>query len=128
MYKVKKYDLSDLSQLKEFRFNDIDERTGELISAGFTHESLQFSLSQNSQINISALHQSKDDVALTYPIKYNTIDDLDCYDVPDASDLHVMYLTALATKKGFIDSGTALKQEVRDAVDIEAVNLILDER
>jgi len=125
---LRKYDLTDLSQLKAYRYMLIDQKTGELISNGFVYATLTFSLSQNAQINILALDETRDDPALTYPIVYNTIDDLDSYDVVDATDLHTMYLTALATKKGVMDSGTALKQQIRDAVDIAAVNAIEDNR
>jgi len=120
-----------LEDLKCLRYRAIDNRTGELVGLGFEFpptSGLRFSLSQNAQINISALHQSKDDPALTYPITYNTIDDLGSYLVPNAATLHNMYLTALATKKTHIDSGTALKNEVRDAVNAEEVNLIIDNR
>jgi hypothetical protein len=37
-------------------------------------------------------------------------------------------MTALATKKAHQDSGTVLKNQVRDAVDIAAVNAIIDNR
>lgn len=121
-------DLTNLQELKAWRYEMIDARTSELIKQGFSYQGKQFSLSQNAQINILGLDNAKDDPALSYPIKYNTIDDLDSYDVVDASDVHNMYLSALATKKGYTDSGTVLKQQIRDAVDIDAVNAIVDNR
>jgi hypothetical protein len=39
-----------------------------------------------------------------------------------------MYLTALATKKSWVDSGTALKDSIRDAIDENSVSLIIDNR
>jgi len=121
-------DLNDLSELKGARYKELDSRTGELIKNGFNYAGKQFSLSQNAQINILGLDNAKDDPALSYPISYNTIDDQDSYDVVDATDVHNMYLTALATKKAHVDSGTILKKQVRDAVDIPAVNAIVDNR
>lgn len=118
----------DLAEYKACRFKEIDARTFELISLGFTYQGLVFSLSQNAQINISGMHQSRDDVAVTYPIAYSTLDDLNHYDVVDSADLHNMYLTALGTKKAHVDSGTVLKDSVRDAVDADAVLLIVDNR
>lgn len=115
-----------LEELKLYRYNEIDNRTGELISMGFTYATKTFSLSLNAQINISALNQSRDE--LTYPINYNTIDDTSTYSVADAIDLHNMYLTALNVKKGHLDAGTALKDQIRAAVDIPAVNAIIDNR
>lgn len=118
----------NLGDYKLLRYNEIDERTYELISEGFTYAGKIFSLSENAQTNILALDNTKDDPALAYPIVYNTIDDLDTYNVADATDLHNMYLTALATKKGHLDSGTSLKQQIRDAVDEAAVDAIIDNR
>ncbi len=117
-----------LEEYKSVRYNEIDSRTGELITQGFTYQNLVFSLSQNAQINILGLDNTKDDPALTYPIEYSTIDDSDHYYVQNATDLHYMYLTALATKKSYVDSGTLLKDAVRDAIDDDAVLLIIDNR
>ena len=115
-----------LEELKLYRYNEIDNRTGELIATGFIYATKTFSLSLNAQINISALNQSRDE--LTYPINYNTIDDSDIYNVTDATDLHNMYLTALNTKKGHLDAGTALKDQIRAAADKPAVDAVIDNR
>jgi hypothetical protein len=117
-----------LANYKQLRYNEIDKRTGELILQGYVYSSKTFSLSETAQTNILALDNTRDDPALTYPITYNTIDDLDTYSVVDSTDLHNMYLTALATKKSHLDSGTVLKQQVRDAVDKAAVDLVIDNR
>jgi len=117
-----------LAEYKAVRYKEIDARTGELILLGFTHATKVFSLSQNAQINISGLHQSRDDVAMTYPISYSTLDDSEHYDVVDSADLHNMYLAALGTKKGHVDTGTVLKDSVRGAVDEVAVLAIIDNR
>jgi hypothetical protein len=94
-----------LDDYKTLRYHDVDTRT-----------------------NILALDNTRDDPALSYPIKYNTIDDLDSYDVIDATDLHNMYLTALATKKGHVDSGTVLKTSIRNAATKADVDAIIDNR
>jgi hypothetical protein len=118
----------DLDNFKQLRFKEIDLRTEELIKQGFSYNNLTFSLSQNAQINILALHETRNDPALTYPIEYSTIDDSAHYDVVDATDLHNMYLTALATKKGWVDSGTALKDSIRAATNEQEVQSIIDNR
>jgi hypothetical protein len=120
-------DLS-LDDYKKLRYAEIDSRTGELVSQGFTYQAKVFSLSQNAQINILALDETRDDPVLTYPISYNTIDDMDSYSVVDSTDLHNMYLTALATKKGHIDSGTTLKNDIRNAANTSEVDAIIDNR
>jgi hypothetical protein len=121
-------DLTNLEELKQWRYDLIDARTSELIKEGFGYAGKQFSLSQNAQLNILGLDNAKDDPAIEYPIKYNTIDDLDTYDVVDAADVHNMYITALGTKKAHLDSGTVLKQQIRDAIDVDGVNAIIDNR
>lgn len=117
-----------LEEYKQIRYNEIDCRSSELISQGFTYQSKVFSLSVSAQTNILALDNTRDDPALTYPIKYNTIDDVDSYDVIDSTDLHNMYLTALATKKGVLDSGTTLKTSVRTATTQAEVDAVIDNR
>jgi len=126
----KKEDLVAFTLLdyKNYRYKEIDERTGLLISAGFTYQGKVFSLSQNAQINILGLDNTRDDAALTYPIAYSTIDDSDSYSVIDSVDLHTMYLTALGTKKSYVDNGTVLKDSVRIAVNEQDVQLIIDNR
>ncbi len=119
-------DLTTLEGLKAFRYEEIDKRTGELISEGFVYATKTFSLSLSAQINISALNQSKD--TLSYPIDYNTIDDSGVYQVIDSTDMGNMYMAALATKKGHLDSGSTLKAQVRSAIDKTAVNAIIDNR
>jgi hypothetical protein len=115
-----------IDEHKVLKSREIDGRTGELISLGFAYATKQFSLSQNAQINISALNQTRDE--LTYPINYNTVDDLDTYDVVDATDMHNMYLTALSTKKAHLDSGTALKNQVRAATTHNEIDAVIDNR
>jgi len=117
-----------LDDYKRLRYFEIDIRTGELISQGFTYQGKMFSLSANAQTNILALDNTRDDSALSYPITYNTIDDLDSYNVVDSTDLHNMYLTALVTKKGHVDSGTTLKNNIRIAINESEVDLIVDNR
>jgi hypothetical protein len=117
-----------LENYKFLKNNTIDNRTGELINLGYNFATKQFSLSANAQTNILALDHTKDDPALIYPIEYNTIDDMDSFSIPDSTTLHNMYLTALTTKKGVIDSGTALKDSVRLATDEAGVDAVIDNR
>ena len=118
----------DLAGYKAYRFKEIDIRTGELVANGFGYQGLVFSLSQNAQINILGMDTTRNDPAITYPIEYSTIDDLGHYSVVDATDLHNMYLTALGTKKYFVDTGTTLKDAVRAATTDSEVQSIIDNR
>ncbi len=115
-----------LDEYKSMKYGDIDRKTGELISQGFTYLSNQFSLSSTAQHNLNGLEISKD--LLTYPVEYNTIDDTGVYQVVDATDMHNMYLAALTAKKGHLDSGSALKSQVRVSTDKAGVDAVIDNR
>ena len=116
------------AEYKALRFKEIDEKTGELVLNGFSYAGKVFSLSLNAQINIEALNSSRDDAAITYPIEYSTLDDMDNYFVTDATDINAMYLTALGTKKSYVDSGTILKDQIRAATTELEVSQIIDNR
>lgn len=117
--------LSD-AQYKEYRYAEIDSRSGELISEGFVYGGKTFSLSSNAQLNLTGADSARAD--LTYPVTWNNIDDTDTLDVADATDMHNMYLQALGTKKAHLDSGTALKEQIRNAVDRAAMEAVVDNR
>lgn len=105
---------------------DIDDGTARLIAAGFTFQGKQFSLSANAQSKLLGMDQLRD--ALTYPIVFNNIDDSDVITLPDANTVHQMALAALATVRAALDSGTALKNQVRAAEDLTAVRAVVDTR
>jgi len=117
-----------LDNYKHLKNSAIDIRTSELIGLGYTFATKQFSLSANAQTNILALFSTKDHPALTYPISYNTLNDEETYYIANSASLEGMYLTALATKKGRLDSGTALKELVRLAINKAEVDAIIDNR
>lgn len=124
--RIMERDSLPLPEYKKEKILDIDLRSALLIEDGFEYQGKRFSLSTNAQINISALNQTRND--LTYPITYNTIDDTDTYDVVDATDMNAMYMTALATKKAVLDSGTSLKTQVRQASAKDEVDAVIDNR
>jgi hypothetical protein len=109
-------------------FEEINERTAELIEGGYSYSGFNFSLSDRAQTNILALYSTKDDPVLSYPIKFNTIDDLNTFDAVNASEIANMYYSALATKKGYLDSGTVLKEQIRNATTQTEVDSISDNR
>lgn len=124
--RIMERDSLSLPAYKKEKNLDIDLRSALLIEDGFTYQGKAFSLSTNAQINISALNQTRND--LTYPVTYNTIDDIDTYDVVDAADMNAMYMAALATKKAVLDGGTSLKTQVRQATTKEEVDAVIDNR
>jgi len=82
--------------------------------------------STNPQTNILALHTSKNE--LTYPINFNTIDHLYLFSCLDSATIEQMYLTALETKKSYLDGETALITQVRDCLTKAEIDSIIDNR
>ena len=117
-----------LPEAKAAKIAAIDERTAELIANGFVYASKPFSLSLPAQSKMIGTHQIKDHPALAYPLKWNTKDDDDAYELQDAAELDAFYLTGLATIRSYLDSGTALKDLVRAAATVADVNAVEDLR
>ena len=105
-----------------------------MIDLGYVHSGLVFPLTreaegdytQDPQTNILALFATRSD--LTYPIDFNTINGLNVYSCPDAATIEAMYMTALATKKSHLDSGTVLNNLVRAATTKAEVFAVTDLR
>lgn len=117
-----------LGEVKAAKFVTIDRRTSELIEQGFSYSNKVFSLSLNAQSTMLGTHQVKDSPLMVYPIKWNTLNDLDAILIADAAELDVFCLTALATYRAHIDSGTILKDLVRSALTVEDIEAITDNR
>ena len=79
-------------------------------------------------MKMAGAHQLKDDQALVFPINWNTKGDEDTYTIADSADLHAFYLTAVGTLRSHLDSGTVLKDAVRAATTIAAVDAVEDNR
>lgn len=124
---VSSYDHLDFLKLE--KSIEIDAKTDGLIDAGYEYPPASgkiFSLSMENQMNLVGTDVLSSD--LTYPIRWNTIDDTDYHDVNDATDLHTMLLVASGVKKAHVDSGTALKDSVRAATTIAELEAIVDNR
>jgi hypothetical protein len=118
-----------LPNYKLLRFDEIDRKTGELISEGFEYPPASgniFSFSTNAQSNLLGTYSAKD--LLTYPFGWSTKDDHLVYQIADSAEMSNFFLTALATKKAWQDSGTALKQAVEAAIDEAEVDAVIDNR
>ena len=117
-----------LSMVKASRFSTIDSKTDDLIAQGFTYNGKKFSLSLASQMKMMGAHEARDDAAMTYPIVWNTLGDDDVYAIQNSDDLHGFYLTGVGTVRARLDSGTALKNQVRNAATLAEVAAITDDR
>lgn len=117
---------SDLDRAKQAKNEQINQRTGALMEAGFPCSGKQFPLSMTAQIKLAAMYQIR--TALAYPLKLNTVDDTDTTELADVAALDAFYAAAMAALRGCLDSGTALKDLVRAAADVAAVDAIEDNR
>jgi len=121
------HDAEPLAELKARRYQEIDERTGELIAAGFTYDSVVFSLSANAQTNWIGLKQAADLALLTYPFGVSTKADAE-YFLDDDTDVNNFYATGLGTKVAHLASGRALRNQIIAATTKAEVDAIVDER
>jgi len=123
--------ISKITQFQNKKIKKIDKKTGDLIDNGFEFPPASgkiFSLSGNAQRKMIGTHEVKDHPALTYPIEWNTKNDLDSILISDAAELNAFYLTGLGTMRAWIDSGTLLKRDVRSATTRAEVNAVNDNR
>jgi hypothetical protein len=122
---------SPLDQAKKAKIAAIDARTRQLIDAGFEFppgSGVVFSLSLNSQLTLLGLGTAKDDPAFTYPVDWNSKNDKAKQTIPDAATAGQFFLTALGTVRAHLDAGTALKDAVRAAATVGAVDAVVDPR
>lgn len=124
-------DAALLPQAKEAKIAEIDTRTAELIDQGFEWppaSGIIHSFSLEAQANLLGLELARNDPALVYPVVWNSKDDGATTSLADATEVHGFYLTALATKRAHLDSGTLLKDQVRAALTIAEVDAVIDPR
>lgn len=121
--------MDNLDLLKQQRRLEIDIRTQELIAGGYSYGGKTLSLSPNAQSYLIGMKAGLDlFTGADFPIVINTLDDLDAYSIPDATDAATVYGTAMATVKAHLGSGTTLKESIRDAADKTALDAIVDTR
>ncbi len=119
-----------LPPAKKVAYSQIDARTRQLIAAGFEFPAASgniYSLSNESQMNLTNLMLTKDDLSI-YDIKINTRDDKTAIVITDKIELKDFYDAAQAAKRGHLDSGTALKDQIRSAASVTALSAITDNR
>lgn len=116
---------------RRIRYQEIDARTNELILAGYEFppgSGLVFSASEDMQRTLIALYMSRNHPAISYPITWSTGDDQDQLDLVDADAIEGFYLTGLGHIRACKDSGTALKQQIKNAPSLAAVAAVADTR
>lgn len=113
-----------LAENKIIRYQEIDQKTGELIASGFTYDSQIFSLSSNAQANWNALKNQK--TSFTFPKNVTTINS-NTYSLTEIN-VDALWDAGKLVVDGYLDSGRALKKSIFDAIDQAAVDLVIDTR
>lgn len=113
-----------LEEKKRSRIIQIDIRTQCIIAEGFTFDSHQFSLSIPAQINWSGILLFKD--LLSWPMNVTTLDDQEYSLTMD----NLLYFMGSGTSviKNAVDSGRALKLQVRAATSQAELDDVVDDR
>lgn len=110
------------------RIEAFNKVTEDILRQGFVHGGVTLSLSPNAQSKYTAAAVADMAGALVYPLKFDSMDDLTGYEVPDAADLWALYGAAMAAARGAIGGGSDLKQLVRDAITHTAIAAVTDNR
>ena len=121
------WDSTNLDDYKAERHAAIDDKTRQLISAGFSFGGKTFSLSNSAQNNWQALQSSSDQSRLTFPVAVSTIDGGE-FSIADAAQMLLFSGTSLATGKAHYDSGRALRLQVTAATTKAGVDAVADDR
>lgn len=120
-------DAANLVPSQSAAYAAIDKRTGELITAGHTYNTKTYSLSENAQkklIEWRIKADSGDETARTA----TTLDNTDTVVLVDAAAVIVFTDAAFSAIQVHLDSGDALRAQVRAATNISAVEAVDDNR
>lgn len=138
MTQEEKDGVTPLTELKDKRYVEIDNRTTDLIGGGFPYSEKVFSLSRQAQSNMLGVRAAIADYrasgtlanfeAAFFPMKFNTLDDTDSIGLAKVDDFLAFYDAAMGTVRAYLDGGTSLKAAIRAAVDKAGVDAVVDER
>jgi hypothetical protein len=123
--------VDDISPLQTVRMNEIDARTVELVESGFEFPAESgniFSLSERSQIKITNAYLMRNRPEMVYPVYWNSKDNTISIELADAEALESYYLAATGACRYYLDSGTALKNQIRAATTVAEVDAVVDNR
>lgn len=116
-------DFQSLEEAINFKKDQIDKRTQELIFKGFSFAGLHWSLSINAQINWGNLPQLPQGA---FPLPIQDVNGND-YNLQYADRLN-FYYAAVGAKNTHLQSGSVLKREVSDMQTIQDVLNFQDPR
>ena len=113
----------DIEKLKEFRKDEIDNNTQNLIFNGFSYANKTWSLSLTAQINWSNLPSIPQSF---FPLSLLSING-EVYQLPYAERMN-FYLTAVGIKNSHLQSGSLLKVQIDTLTTIEDLINFTDNR
>jgi hypothetical protein len=116
-----------LAANKIARATAVDTKTRSLIGAGFSHSTKQFSLSLSAQSNWLGVKAVAAAAGLPYPYPVATLDN-SYHLAADEAEMLVMADAAMLAKGTAVASGAALKKQIEDAADQDALDLVVDTR
>lgn len=119
---------SALQAAKNKRHREVDAHTRELIAAGYTHSSKQFSLSRQAQRKLGVLKQIRNEGAFSYPLVMNTLDSDSTLSLANAAAVNAMYVAMGLALRAYIDGGTTIKLLINAAANVAAVEAVADTR
>ena len=122
-------DSDRLDDLKSKRMGEIDEKTKELIFAGFEYPAKSgdvFSMSFANQLLISNIPATKN--MLTYPWGVTTKDNLKTIQIADAIEMDAYYTAAFTHMTTTKASGETLRAQVRASTTRAQIDAIIDNR
>jgi len=107
---------------------EIDHNTAVIILKGFTYQGKVFSLSEVAQIKLIGTYAVRNHPAFPYPVKWNTKNNYSTVSLADATALENFFLLAMQAVRVAVDSGTALKDQVRAATTQAELDAVVDNR
>ena len=116
-------DFQSLEEAINFKKDQIDKRTQELIFEGFSFAGLHWSLSINAQINWNNLPQLPE---IVFPLAIQDVDGNN-YNL-EYSDRMNFYYTAVNIKNSHLQSGNILKTQVSQLTNITEILNFQDPR
>lgn len=116
-----------LAEAKAYKIEDIDAKTSALIRDGLPFDGYKFDMDVEAQGNWTNLYYGVTTNVLSLPVQVATIDD-QAYTFSDKTKVTQFYLTGLGFVQTLLASGRTLKLQVNNAVAIEDVIVIVDNR
>jgi len=125
---VSNHEYITLEEVKEIKYNEIDIKTQSIISEGFEFDNNIFSLSLAAQSNLTNIKTSKDTFSAMnlFPLQMNTKDNK-IY-MLEESDVDAFWGAGLNKVKTAYTSGGDLKNQITNAINIQEVESVIDNR